>query len=526
MEVIKIGQGILRVDIATTGGLAFGAAQDFGTTGQVLTSNGANVAPSWTTPGGSLPAISSGQLFVGDATNNPVAVDISGDATISNTGVLTISNNAIGSAEITDGSIATADLNAMGAANGQILKYNGTTWAPAADNTGGAGGYSTANTLPRGDGSGMVDSQIKDNGTSLAFGSATLNSTIFHHAIHDVQRTTMQLNNDYAGASTKFGIAYYDDNAAGIGTHYGYWSTLTSGGGSVFGFNTSLITNNTSPVYGMNISISNPINNVSNSSYILKGNTSQINGIAYGIHLSGADTYNYMEGALKVGGDNSAGPTFSETSGLQIVHADTPGDADYNGGLMISNNSMDGAIFDEGSWKLTVGLTASPLGLKFGKMTGGTSVTKAYIHNTTSAFTVVSDRRLKKNIREIPAVLDKVMALSPSVYHFATQSDTEKLCIGMIAQDVNEIFPELVNYDPVDDLFTLSYSEFGVIAIKAIQEQQKLIEDQSKQIAQLENKLAVSANLQSELNDLKTQLIQIRSILNLQISNPEIQGKK
>jgi hypothetical protein len=138
----------------------------------------------------------------------------------------------------------------------------------------------------------------------------------------------------------------------------------------------------------------------------------------------------------------------------------------------------------------------------------------------------VSDRRLKKNIREIPAVLDKVMALSPSVYHFATQSDTEKLCIGMIAQDVNEIFPELVNYDPVDDLFTLSYSEFGVIAIKAIQEQQKLIEDQSKQIAQLENKLAVSANLQSELNDLKTQLIQIRSMLNLQISNPEIQGKK
>jgi hypothetical protein len=96
----------------------------------------------------------------------------------------------------------------------------------------------------------------------------------------------------------------------------------------------------------------------------------------------------------------------------------------------------------------------------------------------------------------------------------------------MIAQDVNEIFPELVNYDPMDDLFTLSYSEFGVIAIKAIQEQQKLIEDQSKQIAQLENKLAVSANLQSELNDLKTQLIQIRSMLNLQISNPEIQGKK
>jgi uncharacterized protein (TIGR02145 family) len=42
-----------------------------------------------------------------------------------------IADNAITSAKIADGTILAADLSAMGAANGQVLKYNGTIWVPA-----------------------------------------------------------------------------------------------------------------------------------------------------------------------------------------------------------------------------------------------------------------------------------------------------------------------------------------------------------------------------------------------------------
>ncbi len=57
-----------------------------------------------------------------------------------------IANDAVTSAKIADGTISTADvadqaitgnkIDDMNAANGQVLKWNGTTWAPAADNTG------------------------------------------------------------------------------------------------------------------------------------------------------------------------------------------------------------------------------------------------------------------------------------------------------------------------------------------------------------------------------------------------------
>ena len=44
-----------------------------------------------------------------------------------------LANNAVTSAKIADATIVAADLNAMGATSDQILKYNGTAWAPAAD---------------------------------------------------------------------------------------------------------------------------------------------------------------------------------------------------------------------------------------------------------------------------------------------------------------------------------------------------------------------------------------------------------
>lgn len=64
------------------------------------------------TPGGGgvLPALASSKIWVGDAGGAAAAMSLSGDATLSSTGVLTIGSNAIGSAEVADGSIANADL--------------------------------------------------------------------------------------------------------------------------------------------------------------------------------------------------------------------------------------------------------------------------------------------------------------------------------------------------------------------------------------------------------------------------------
>jgi hypothetical protein len=77
-----------------------------------------------------------------------LAGDLSGTAAapaVANLAINTakLADNAVTSAKIVDGTIATADLsdgaitaaklNAMSATSGQVLKYNGTVWAPAAD---------------------------------------------------------------------------------------------------------------------------------------------------------------------------------------------------------------------------------------------------------------------------------------------------------------------------------------------------------------------------------------------------------
>lgn len=76
------------------------------TTAQVTTALGF-------TPGsGSLP---NGQIFVGNAGNVATGVSLSGDATITNAGALTIASGAVGSSKIADGTIADVDISGSAA---------------------------------------------------------------------------------------------------------------------------------------------------------------------------------------------------------------------------------------------------------------------------------------------------------------------------------------------------------------------------------------------------------------------------
>ncbi|GJM62949.1 hypothetical protein [Persicobacter diffluens] len=66
-------------------------------------------------------ALTDAHIFIGNAGNVKAEQSMSGDATMANNGLVTISNNAIGSAEITDGSIADADINAGAAIAGSKI---------------------------------------------------------------------------------------------------------------------------------------------------------------------------------------------------------------------------------------------------------------------------------------------------------------------------------------------------------------------------------------------------------------------
>ena len=97
-----------------------------------------------------------------------------------------------------------------------------------------------------------------------------------------------------------------------------------------------------------------------------------------------------------------------------------------------------------------------------------------------------SDARVKENIVEINDCISKVQAMK-GVYYNRTDFNTEATKVGVIAQDVEAVLPELIIESPEDGLKSVAYSELTAVLINAIKEQQEIIEDLKTRITKLEN---------------------------------------
>ena len=101
-----------------------------------------------------------------------------------------------------------------------------------------------------------------------------------------------------------------------------------------------------------------------------------------------------------------------------------------------------------------------------------------------SGFVNSSDARLKTNIAVSPYGLKEVMKMQPVQYNWKT-NPTEDLQIGFLAQDIQKIIPEAVVEPANGDPLGMKYAELIPVLVKGMQEQQKLIESQQKQIDEL-----------------------------------------
>jgi hypothetical protein len=115
-------------------------------------------------------------------------------------------------------------------------------------------------------------------------------------------------------------------------------------------------------------------------------------------------------------------------------------------------------------------------------------VREAYITGGTGVYVVTSDRDKKQNISELKTVLPSLMNLKPSRYQYKSAGSNSRYTYGLMVQDVKKTFPDLVHIDENGNS-GLGYDEFVSISIKAIQEQQQLIETQQAQIDELKKEM-------------------------------------
>ncbi|MFZ9847547.1 MAG: tail fiber domain-containing protein, partial [Flavobacteriales bacterium] len=136
--------------------------------------------------------------------------------------------------------------------------------------------------------------------------------------------------------------------------------------------------------------------------------------------------------------------------------------------------------------------------------------------NGYTAFTNYSDSRLKTNVSSLDTgALHKILQLRPVQFQYNDKylqlypnSDLNKVHKGFIAQEIRQIFPEMVSEmkespDSVKYL-DLDVSHLQVYLVKALQEQQAIIQAQKKenesQKAEIESLKADASNTSAEIN--------------------------
>lgn len=108
---------------------------------------------------------------------------------------------------------------------------------------------------------------------------------------------------------------------------------------------------------------------------------------------------------------------------------------------------------------------------------------------------IQSDMKYKTNITEIAGMVDKVKLIRPVTYKLkadATDIGVDKTNIktsyGFIAQELKEVFPDMVSVQP-NDILGIHYTEMIPVLVQALKEQQLQIEVLTKRITDLESKI-------------------------------------
>jgi hypothetical protein len=130
-------------------------------------------------------------------------------------------------------------------------------------------------------------------------------------------------------------------------------------------------------------------------------------------------------------------------------------------------------------------------------------VLRAAAATVTAGVTACSDIRYKKDIKPLENALEKVLKLNGVTYlwkttEFPAKNFTKDVQIGVIAQELEKIYPELVVTD-TDGYKSVDYSKLTPILLEAIKEQQGMITEQ-KDLLEKQQKAINKLQAESEAN--------------------------
>jgi hypothetical protein len=143
----------------------------------------------------------------------------------------------------------------------------------------------------------------------------------------------------------------------------------------------------------------------------------------------------------------------------------------------------------------------------YGTQVSGSAV---YVTSTGQLGVQPSSERFKTDIAAIPQLSDKLRQLRPVVFHYKT--DPKHVTqYGLIAEEVADVYPELVIRDGAGMIMGVHYEELAPILLSEVQRQQATIQSLSQRQDALSESNAQQA---AEIRDLKKIVADIQAGVN------------
>ena len=195
---------------------------------------------------------------------------------------------------------------------------------------------------------------------------------------------------------------------------------------------------------------------------------------------------------LDVGGDINCTGEFKK-DGVNIISLQDAAPTGVLGNLWYETDTGIMYVYYDGFWVDIAPQPGSSSNLQLNSLGVGTAAsgTTGAIRATNDITAYYSDARLKDFEGTIPNAVDKVKQLNG--YYFRENSvakslgyDNDERQVGVSAQEVQAVLPEIVTEAPIsDEYLTVKYEKLTPLLIEAIKEQQATIEKQQDQIDQL-----------------------------------------
>jgi hypothetical protein len=231
--------------------------------------------------------------------------------------------------------------------------------------------------------------------------------------------------------------------------------------------------------------------------------------ITFGTNSSGVAQYRMTistSGNIGIGTTTPFGKLHVYGSGQELIKVESTGS---NAWIYLESGHMEGlwavgSKIDDGGLQFynndttTLGMYIKPSGyVGIGinnpgyRLQVGESSNYGWV-NANGSWGSSSDVRQKENVVEIDSGLNKLLKIRGVEYN-TIGNDPENKQIGFIAQEMEEIIPEIVSTD-ANGYKGIAYAKLTPILVEAIKEQQRLIETQQLQIDKLINRIDTLEN--------------------------------